>query len=138
MLTGPDRSSKPILIFDAVASEAMTIDLLCRSMGVETLCALNAADAAAALARIRPAGIITDLGPGGDGPDCLRLLAEHAPTVPIMVVTAGEQLKLGTKLGDSYGLSDLVCVSKPMELAMLRAFLARAGRALKPSQWDLH
>jgi CheY-like chemotaxis protein len=141
MPDGSHRAPRPILIIDDVVSEAMTLDLLCLSMGVETICTLNAADAGAVLARIRPAGIITDLVmPGADGLDCLFMIAEHAPTVPIMVVTAAEKLllKAASELGDSYGLSDLVCVAKPVEISVLREFVIRTGLLVKPSQWDLH
>jgi CheY-like chemotaxis protein len=141
MPNDPNRASKPILIVDDVISETMTLDLLCRSWGVETICALGAADAAAVLTRIRPAGIITDLlAPGADGLDCLHMIAEHAPTIPIMVVTAAAAplLEAGAGLGHRYGLSDLVCVAKPMDIGTLRAFLAHTGRMLTPSQWDLH
>jgi two-component system response regulator (stage 0 sporulation protein F) len=131
----------PILIVDDVASEAMTLDLLCRSLGVETLRAASAAEAGAILARMRPAGIITDLVmPGADGLDCLFLIAEHAPSVPVMVITASEKLllKAASELGEGYGLMDLTCVAKPVGLPALTAFLARTGTPCKPHRQRLH
>ena len=137
----PFGRSPPILIVDDVASEAMTLDLLCQSLGVETLCTASAAEAGAVLFRIRPAAIITDLiMPGADGLDCLFLIAEHAPSVPVMVVTASEKLllKAAGELGESYGLSDLTCVAKPVDLPTLAAFIARSGVPFKPSRQGLH
>jgi two-component system response regulator (stage 0 sporulation protein F) len=137
----PILSSPPILIVDDVASEALTLDLLCRSLGVETMQTTSAAEAAAVLMRMRPAGIITDLVmPGADGLDCLFMIAEHAPTVPVMVVTASEKLllKAAAELGDRYGLVDLVCVAKPVDLRTLCDFIARAGVPFKPPHQALH
>jgi CheY-like chemotaxis protein len=133
--------SAPILIVDDVASEAITLDLLCRSLGVETVQAASAAEASAVLGCIRPAAIITDLlMPGADGLDCLFMIAEKAPSVPVMVVTASEQqlLKAAGELGITYGLRDLTCVAKPVGLGTLQAFLARAGIRFKPPQAGLH
>jgi CheY-like chemotaxis protein len=131
----------PILIIDDVPSEALTLDRLCRSLGVETLHAASAAEAGAILARIRPAGIITDLVmPGADGLDCLFLIAGHAPSVPVMVVTASEKLllKAASELGEGYGLTDLTCIAKPVGLAVLTAFLTRTGVPCKPPRQRLH
>jgi CheY-like chemotaxis protein len=133
-------SSPPILIVDDIASEAMTLDLLCRSFGIETVRTASAAEAGAFLARMRPAAIITDLlMPGADGLDCLFMIAEHAPTVPVMVVTASERLllKAAGELGVSYGLRDVTCVAKPVDVATLRDFVARAGIPFKPPQAGL-
>jgi CheY-like chemotaxis protein len=119
----------------------MTLDLLCRSLGVETICTTSAAEAAAILARIHPAAIITDLVmPGAGGLDCLFMVAGHAPMIPVMVVSDSEKplLEIATELGENYGLGDLVCVAKPVDINTLRAFVARAGLAFQPSQWDLH
>lgn len=132
---------QPILIVDDVASEALTLDLLCQSLGVETLRIASTAEAGAVLARMRPAGIITDLVmPGADGLDCLFMIAERAPTVPVMVVTASEKLllKAAGELGESYGLTDLICVAKPVDIATLRAFVARTGVPFKPLRQGLH
>lgn len=137
----PHYVLRPVLIVDDVVSEAMTLDLLCRSLGVETLCTTSAAEAAAILGKVRPAAVITDLVmPGADGLDCLFMIAEHAPTVPVMVITGSEKLllKAAGELGNNYGLSNLICCPKPIDITTLRAFVARAGLACKPSQWDLH
>ena len=117
------------------------LDLLCRSLGMETLRTASAAEAGAVLTRMRPAAIITDLVmPGADGLDCLFLIAEHAPTVPVMVVTASEKLllKAAGELGESYGLSDLTCVAKPVDIGTLRDFVARIGVPFKPPRQSLH
>jgi CheY-like chemotaxis protein len=135
------HASRPVLIIDDVASEARTLDLVCRSLGVETLCTTSAAEAGVILARTRPAAIITDLVmPGADGLDCLCMIAEHAPGVPVMVVTGSDELlhKAAGEFGQSYGLDDLVCVAKPVDINTLRAFVGRAGLPFTPSQWDLH
>jgi CheY-like chemotaxis protein len=136
----PSGPTQPILIVDDLESEAMTLDLLCRSLGVETLLAASVAEAAAILTRMRPAAIITDLlMPGADGLDCLFMIAELAPTVPVMVVTAAERLllKAAGELGISYGLTELTCVAKPVDVATLRNFVARAGAPFRPlrSRW---
>jgi CheY-like chemotaxis protein len=136
----PSGPTQPILIVDDLESEAMTLDLLCRSLGVETLLAASVAEAAAILTRMRPAAIITDLlMPGADGLDCLFMIAELAPTVPVMVVTAAERLllKAAAELGISYGLTELTCVAKPVDVATLRNFVARAGAPFRPlrSRW---
>jgi CheY-like chemotaxis protein len=131
----------PILIVDDVASEALTLDLLCAALGVETVCAASTAEAAAVLDRIRPAPIITDLVmPGADGLDCLFMIAGYTPTVPVMVVTGSDRLllKAASELGENYGLSDLTCIAKPVDLATLAAFVARVGVPIKPSRRDLH
>ncbi len=141
MSNGPSLAPGPVLIVDDIASEAMTLDLLCRSLGVESIRATSAADAGELLSRMRPAAIITDLVmPGADGLDCLFMIAGCAPTVPVMVVTASERLllKAAGELGQSYGLSDLTCIPKPVDLATLAAFLARAGLSLKPLRRNLH
>jgi CheY-like chemotaxis protein len=131
--------ARPILIVDDVASEAMTLDLLCESKGVETLRTASVAEAGAVLARMRPAGIITDLV-SADGLDCLFMIAEHAPSVPVMVATASEKLllKAADELGGSYGLSDMICVAKPVDVATLRDFIARTGVPFKPHSASLH
>ncbi len=131
----------PILIVDDVASEAMTLDLLCQSLGVEAIRASSAAEAGAILMHMRPAAIITDLVmPGADGLDCLFLIAEHAPAVPVMVVTASDKLllKAAGELGESYGIYDLTCVAKPIAIATLRDFIARSGIPFKRSRQKLH
>jgi two-component system response regulator (stage 0 sporulation protein F) len=133
--------SSPILIIDDVASEALTLGLLCRALGVETISAASAAEAGDILRQLRPAAIITDLVmPGADGLDCLFMIAGFDPTVPVMVVTASERLllKAAGELGESYGLSDLTCIAKPIDQATLTAFVARAGVPYKPSQRNLH
>src|SRR6201996_7608680 len=130
MSNGIPAVSQPILIVDDVASEAMTLDLLCRSLGVETIRAASAAEAGDILNRMRPAAIITDLVmPGADGLDCLFMIAGYAPTVPVMVITASERLllKAAGELGETYGLSDLTCIAKPLDLATLATFIARSG-----------
>ena len=137
----PIQRPSAILIVDDVPSEAMTLDLLCRSLGVETMRANGAAEAGAVLARIRPAGVITDLVmPGADGLDCLFMIAELAPTLPVMVVTASDKLllKAASELGESYGLRDMVCIPKPVDLDTLRDFVARTGAPVKPAPSRLH
>jgi two-component system response regulator (stage 0 sporulation protein F) len=132
---------RPILIVDDVASEALTLRLLCQSLGVDAVTTASPAEAAAILLRLRPAGIITDLVmPGADGLDCLYMIAGHAPTVPVMVVTASEKLllKAASELGDVYGLADLVCVAKPVDVPTLQAFVARAGAPSRPPRAALH
>src|ERR1700761_5006385 len=82
------------------------------------------------LTNMRPAAIITDLVmPGADGLDCLFMIAGYAPTVPVMVITASERLllKAAGELGETYGLSDLTCIAKPLDLATLATFIARSG-----------
>jgi two-component system response regulator GlrR len=140
-ILSPPILSPRVLIVDDVASEAITLDLLCRSLGVETVRAASAAEASAVLACIRPAAIITDLlMQGADGLDCLFMIAEHAPSVPVMVVTASEKLllKAAGELGITYGLRDLTCVAKPVDLGTLQAFVARAGIKFKPPRAGLH
>jgi two-component system phosphate regulon response regulator OmpR len=135
------HAPSPILIVDDVASEAMTLDLLCRSLGMETIRAASAAEAGEILTRIRPAAVITDLVmPGADGLDCLFMIAGYAPTVPVMVVTASERLllKAAGELGESYGLRDLICIAKPVDLPTLTAFIARTGLPIKPSRQSMH
>jgi two-component system phosphate regulon response regulator OmpR len=135
------HAPSPILIVDDVASEAMTLDLLCRSLGIETIRAASAAEAGEILTRIRPAAVITDLVmPGADGLDCLFMIAGYAPTVPVMVVTASERLllKAAGELGESYGLRDLICIAKPVDLPTLTAFIARTGLPIKPARQSMH
>jgi CheY-like chemotaxis protein len=137
----PYRAPRPVLIIDGVVSEAMTLDLLCRSLGVDTICATSAGEAASLLGRVRPSAIITHLVmPGADGLDCLHMIAQNAATVPVMVITGSEKLllKAASELGKQYGLSDLVCAPKPVDVSALRAFICHAGFPCKPSQWDLH
>lgn len=137
----PVFRATPILIIDDVASEALTLDHLCRALGFETMCATNAAEAGELLGRLTPAAIITDLiMPGADGLDCLFMIADQAPSVPVMVVTASERLllKAAGELGELYGLNDMVCVAKPVAIGTLREFLARAGIACGPSSAGLH
>lgn len=126
----PHQAPPAVLIIDDVASEAMTLDAMCQSLGCATLRAASSAEAGALLENVLPAAVITDLVmPGADGLDCLFMLAERVPDVPVMAVTASEPLllKAAAELGDGYGLRDLVCVAKPIEVGALRAFLARAG-----------
>src|ERR1700761_4447915 len=135
MSNGIPAVSQPILIVDDVASEAMTLDLLCRSLGVETIRAASAAEAGDILSRLRPAAIITDLVmPGADGLDCLFMIAGFDPTVPVMVITGSERLllKAAGELGENYGLGDLTCTAKPINQATLTAFIARTGVPHKP------
>jgi CheY-like chemotaxis protein len=141
MPNGPHSICNAILIVDDVASEAMTLELLCQSLGIETISAASAAEAAEILGRMRPAAIITDLVmPGADGLDCLFMIAGTAPSVPVMVVTASDRLllKAAGELGEVYGLSDLTCVAKPVDMATLAAFVKRSGLALPPSRRNLH
>ncbi len=141
MPSDPASFSNPVLIIDDSASEALTVALLCRTLGVETISAGSAAEAGEILSRIRPAAIITDLVmPGADGLDCLFMIAGYAPTVPVMVITAAERLllKAAGELGQSYGLSDLTCLPKPVDQAALTAFIARSGMPHKPPQRNLH
>lgn len=131
----------PVLVVDDVLSEAMTLDVLCQSLGVPTLRATSAAQAAAVLTRLRPAAVITDLVmPGADGLDCLFVIAEPTPTVPVMVLTASDRLllKAAAELGDIYGLTDLVCFAKPLGIAALRDFIARAGVPFRRPLAALH
>jgi CheY-like chemotaxis protein len=131
----------PILIVDDVASEALTLHLLCLSLGVETVRTASTAEAADVLVHMCPAAIITDLVmPGADGLDCLFMIAEHAPTVPVMVVTASEKLllKAASELGHSYGLLDVTCVAKPVDIGTLRDFIGRTGLASKPPRHGMH
>ena len=124
-----------------VRLKRLTLGLLCRGLGVETISAGSAAEAGDILSRLRPAAIITDLVmPGADGLDCLFMIAGYVPTVPVMVITAAEPLllKAAGELGESYGLSDLTCVPKPVDQATLTAFIARSGLAYKPPQRNLH
>jgi CheY-like chemotaxis protein len=137
----PHYARRPVLIVDDVVSEAMTLDLLCRSFGVETICATSAEEAAAILARTRPAAIITGLAmPGADGLDWLFMIAKRVPGVPVLVLTGSKKplLKAAGELCDNYGLSDLVCCDKTIDINTLRTFVARAGLPIGPSQWDLH
>lgn len=126
----------PILIVDDIASEAVTLERLCHLLGVETMRVANVAEAGAILASMRPAAVITDLAADDtDGADCLDLIAEHVPTLPIMVVTPSERmlLKAADELGENYGLSDLTCVVKPVDLPTLTAFIAHTGVKFRSS-----
>jgi hypothetical protein len=78
--------------------------------------------------------------PGADGMDCLFMIAGCAPTVPVMVVTASERLllKAAGELGETYGLSDLTCIAKPLDVATLAAFITRAGAPIKPTFRNLN
>jgi CheY-like chemotaxis protein len=58
MPNGLASVSSPILIIDDVASEALTLDLLCRASGVETISVAEAGDI---LSRLRRAATITEL-----------------------------------------------------------------------------
>ena len=130
----------PILIVDDVACEAVTLERLCHLLGVETMRVANLAEAGAILATMRPAAVITDLvTDGAQGMDCLDLIAEHVPTVPIMVITPSERmlLKAADELGGSYGLSDLTCVVKPVGLPTLTAFIAHTGLKSRSSSQSL-
>ncbi len=137
----PHGPPPPILIVDDVLSEAMTLAMLCYSIGVDTVRTASVAEAGAVLARMRPAAIITDLiMPGADGLDFLFMIAEQAPAVPVMVVTASEKLllKAAGELGQNYGLNNLTCVAKPVGIKTLRDFVAGAGIPFKPRQSELH
>jgi CheY-like chemotaxis protein len=133
-----------VLIVDDVASGAMTLDLLCQSLGVATIRAASAAEAADILTRLRPAAIITDLiMPGADGLDLLFMIARHAASVPVLVVTASDRLllKAAGELGESYGPRDLTCASKPVDLPTLTAFMVRsrvAAAITKPARGGPH
>jgi DNA-binding NtrC family response regulator len=137
MQHGPPRTPlRPVLIIHDVMSQAMTLDLLCRSLGVETICTTSAAESGDILTRIRPAAIIAGLIMAGA--DELIMIATHAPAVPVMVVTGPETLRqTASEPGDTYGL-DVVYVSRQLDIKTLRAFVDRAGLTSKPSQWDLH
>ncbi len=141
MPNDPPSFTNPVLIIDDCASEVLTLGLLCRALGVETISAHSAAEAGDILSRMRPAAIITDLVmPGADGLDCLFMIAGYTPTVPVMVVTAAERLllKAAGELGETYGLLDLTCVAKPVDRASLIAFIARTGVPYKPPHQNLH
>jgi CheY-like chemotaxis protein len=132
---------RPVLIVNDIASDAMTIDLLCRSLGVETICTASAAEAAAALIRTRPAAIITDLHMlGTDRLDFLFMVAEHAPEAAVMVIADSTELLLETAraLGKNHRLGNLVSASKSVDISTLRTFLASSGLMSTPSYWDLH
>jgi len=62
MPNGLPHATTPVLIKDDVASEAMTLDLLCRSLGVETVRTASTAEAAAMPDRTRPGAIATLAG----------------------------------------------------------------------------
>jgi CheY-like chemotaxis protein len=132
---------RPVLIVDDVASDAMTLDLLCRSLGLETICTASTAEAAAVLTRTRPAAIITNLVMlAADGLECLFVIAEHAPTIPVMIITGSDKslLEAASNLGENYCLRNFVCVECPIGINTLRAFVTRSGLPSSPSQWDLH
>jgi hypothetical protein len=117
-------------------SQAMTLDLLCRSLGVETICTTSAAEGGNILTRILPAAIITGLIMAAA--EELIMIATHAPAVPVMVITGPETLRqTASEPGETYGL-DVVYVSRQLDIKTLRAFVDRAGLTSKPSQWDLH
>jgi CheY-like chemotaxis protein len=143
MSQAPSSDPHPVLIVDDVASGAMTLDLLCQSLGVATIRAASAAEAADILTRLRPAAIITDLIMlGADGLD-LFMIARHAASVPVLVVTASDRLllKAAGELGESYGPRDLTCASKPVDLPTLTAFMVRSGVAAaiaKPARGGPH
>jgi CheY-like chemotaxis protein len=132
---------RPVLIVNDIASDAMTIDLLCRSLGVETICTASAAEAAAALIRTRPAAIITDLHMlGTERLDCLFMVAKHAPAAAVMVIADATELlpETARALGENYGLGNLVSTSKSVNINTLRTFLISSGIMSMPSCWDLH
>jgi hypothetical protein len=58
MLNDPASISTPVVIVDDVASEALTLGLLCHTLGVETISAAEAGDI---LTRLCPAAIVPDL-----------------------------------------------------------------------------
>lgn len=119
-----------VLIIDDVASEALTLEAMCREFGYAAVRAATPADAARILEMLRPAAIVTDLVmPGADGLDCLFMLAGKVPDVPVMIATSSERLllKAAAELGESYGLRDIVCAAKPIGVGALRSFLTRVA-----------
>lgn len=119
-----------VLIIDDAASEALTLEAMCRQFGYAALHARSPEQAAKVLDMLRPVAVITDLVmPGADGLDCLFMLAGRVPDVPVMITTASERLllKAAAELGENYGLRDIVCVAKPIGAGALKAFLNRAA-----------
>ena len=120
---------RPILIVDDVTSEALTLRLLCQSLGV------------GAVTTASPTGIMTNLVmPGADAPDCLFMIAGHAHTVPVMGATASGKrlLKAASERAAAYAPAGLVCVAKPVDVPTLQAFAARTGLPSRPPRTALH
>ncbi len=131
-----DASAGPIvLIIDDVASEAMTLEAMCRHFGYDAVRACSPREAEAILDMIRPAAIITDLMmPGVDGLDGLFMLATRAPDVPVMIITGSERLllKAAAELAEFYGIKNLACAVKPLSVGALKAFLDRVPQSGVP------
>ncbi len=127
-----DVSTDPIvLIIEDVASEAMTLEAMCRHFGFGAVCAGSPAEAGAILDMLTPTAVVTDLVmPEADGLDGLFMLARRIPDVPVMIVTSSERvlLKAAAELAEHYGLKDLVCAVKPVGVGALGSFLKRAPR----------
>jgi CheY-like chemotaxis protein len=128
-----EASAGPIiLIIEDVASEAMTLEAMCRHFGYDAVRAGNPQEAGTILDVIRPAAIVTDLVmPGTDGLDALFMLATRAPDVPVMITTSSEWLllKAAVELSDHFGVRNLACAAKPVSAGALKAFLRRAPQS---------
>jgi CheY-like chemotaxis protein len=121
-----------VLIAEDVASEAMTLEAMCRHFGCDAVRAGNPQEAETILDVIRPAAIVTDLMmPGADGLDALFMLAARAPDVPVMITTSSERLllKAAAELSDHYGIRYLACAAKPVSAGALKAFLRRTPQS---------
>lgn len=105
------------------------IALTLQRMGVDCRPAANVAEAKAALKHETPALCLTDMRlPDGDGLDLVSWIQQHAPEVPVAVITAhGNVESAVTALKN--GAFDFV--SKPVDIKDLRSLVESALR-LKP------
>ncbi|MER7474812.1 response regulator transcription factor [Micromonospora sp. NPDC000018] len=131
-LRRPDGEPVRVLVVDDEATLADLLSMALRYEGWQVRTAGDGMSALSAARQFRPDAVVLDVMlPDLDGFQVLRRLREHAPTVPVLFLTARdaveERIAGLTVGGDDY-------VTKPFSLeeviARLRALLRRSGFAV--------
>ncbi|WP_405433136.1 response regulator transcription factor [Micromonospora sp. NBC_00617] len=135
-LRRPDGGPVRVLVVDDEATLTDLLSMALRYEGWQVRSAGNGMAALSAARQFQPDAVVLDVMlPDLDGFQVLRRLREHAPTVPVLFLTARdaveERIAGLTVGGDDY-------VTKPFSLeeviARLRALLRRSGFAVAAQQ----
>lgn len=135
-LRRPDGGPVQVLVVDDEATLTDLLSMALRYEGWQVRSAGNGMAALSAARQFQPDAVVLDVMlPDLDGFQVLRRLREHAPTVPVLFLTARdaveERIAGLTVGGDDY-------VTKPFSLeeviARLRALLRRSGFAVAAQQ----
>ena len=128
---GIEPVTRPVLIVRDEQSNNHFLDVICEFFGIRAEHANNGDPLGPLLRSSQPMAVIADLdGPEQDGFHVMMTVAEHDPSLPVLLLTHDEPALLGAvdAIQEMWGLERVMTMTGPREIGRMVDFLCHAAR----------